>query len=495
MSGQVFLIDDAGAVVARLSAPLLKAQAERDTDKICVTTRTNVGGVNCAVHPFDMNLYAFALSVNTYHRRACAVKAHDIAGRGWDLVSAQTDREGNPKAGAEIRAFLDRPHPRMSLANLLENCEKDFQGLGNAYLEVRRNAAGQPGALEHYPAPTMWVRVDQDGYIQRVNEQHAYLKPFGDPEQRLVPGTSEAQNEMIHLADYDPGSLVYGLPCIISAFGRLALMQLELEYNSQFFGNNAIGRWAVVLEGDWDPDAEEKIREYYQSKVRGQAHRTLVMTSPTGCKVTFQRLDTDAKDSQFRFLRQDSRDEILQAHGVPPLLVGVVETGALGGNVGSEQLKQYRDSVVLPGRERWEAALDSIIEAGWPGCGWVFRFQEYSIDDQQQNATIDNTYLVNRVLTPNEVRARRFPDLGPLPDEYFEAPAGDVLMARMEELQKALRELRAAGENSENGKTRLNAPGSTRKADPVGFTRKCLLNIFERGSVRNRAGSEEGPDV
>lgn len=445
--GRVFLLDGDGQVIARLSTPLLKALADRGTDRIGVTGTTQVGGVPCAARPFDMDLYAFAYTVNTYHRRACAVKAQDIVGRGWELV-AETERDGDARAWDEIRAFLKACHPNMSLTELLVNVEKDYQSLGNGYLEVRRNALGRPAGLEHYQAPTMYVRTDGLGFVQRVRNQAAYLKRFGDLEKRLVPGTQDRQHEMVHLADYDPTSLHYGLPCIMPAFGRLALMQLELEYNSQFFGNSAMGRWAVILEGAWDDDAEDKIKEYFKSKVKGSHHQTLVLNNPDGTKVTFQRLDIDAKDSQFRFLRQDSRDEILQAHGVPPLLVGLVETGALGGNVGSEQLTQYRDSIVIPGQERWNDVINRIIQAGWPNCGWVFELHAYTLDERQLNAQVDQIYLTHRVLTPNEVRATRFPDMEALP----ELPELGALEQKIEALQKALAALMdSAGD--------LNAPG------------------------------------
>ncbi len=503
---RTYLLNDlggAGQMVVSVSTPLLKALAERGTDKIGITAETSIGGVKCAAHPFDQAIYAYAMGINTYHRRACSVKAHHITGMGWDLVPAQTDREGNAKAEAEIREFLTRPHAKMSLAQIMGNCEKDYQGLGNGYLEVRRNVTGKPSKLEHYPSPTMFIRLDDQGYVQKVQNKTAWLKPFGEPEKRAVPGNPALlQNEMVHLADYDSTSPYYGLPCIMPAFGRLVLMQLELEYNSAFFANFAMGRWAVLLEGEFEGDTESVIREHFTAKVKGQPHKTLVLEAPTGGKITFHRLDTDTKDSQFRFLRTDARDEILQAHGVPPMLVGIVETGALGGNVGSEQLKQYRDAIVRTGQERWQNVMDAIIAAGWPDCGWSFRFKEFSIEDQKVNADIDNTYLMGGVLLPNEVRGRRFPDLDPLPDEYLR-PADEPVEQAMEGLRKALRELAAAAAEtapaesriSKFVKTVLNGPGRAQDPGPAGTTHKCLINIFKRGSGRFRAGLGRGHDV
>jgi hypothetical protein len=147
-----------------------------------------------------------------------------------------------------------------------------------------------------------------------------------------------------------------------------------------------------------------------------------------------------ANEGAFRLLRQDTRDEILQAHGVPPLKVGIVQTGKLGGNSASEEMQEYANSIVEPGREKVTARLNSVIELGFGTAECTFEFGPYSTEDEKRNAEVDSTYLDRNVLTPNEVRAKRFPDLPPLPggDEPI-AGAAQPQEQALQEMQRAIR--------------------------------------------------------
>jgi hypothetical protein len=171
----------------------------------------------------------------------------------------------------------------------------------------------------------------------------------------------------------------------------------------------------------------------------------LILETPTGQKVTFQKLTADsAKEASFRMLRVDCRDEIIHAHGVPPQKVGIVETGKLGGNLASEQIKEYKDSIIAPGREMVCEQLDRIIQA-FGTDKLTLNFADYDIEDRVANSKIDAAYLDRNVLTPNEVRANRFPDLEPLEGQdqpLKPATLGDVALIdeSLQQLQRIIRE-------------------------------------------------------
>ncbi len=229
---------------------------------------------------------------------------------------------------------------------------------------------------------------------------------------------------MIHFPRYSPWSPFYGVPSIMPAWNALTAWALLAEYNLQFFANNAVPDYAVILEGEWggsgddesgEAAAVEMIREYFRTHLKGQAHKTMVLEAPTGGKVTFQKLTSDqAKEGSFRLLRKDSRDEIIHAHGVPPQIIGIVETGALGGNVGAEQIGQYKDSIVTPGQKRVAAVSDRLIAEAFEAPELSFEFEEYDAEDREANSRVDSAYLDRRVLLPNEVRNTRFPEMEPL---------------------------------------------------------------------------------
>ena len=80
--------------------------------------------------------------------------------------------------------------------------------------------------------------------------------------------------------------------------------------------------------------------------------------------IEFKRFECEVKEASFRLHRQDNRDEILAAHGVPPYRVGVAETGSLGGNTARESTEIYKRSVIEPRQEMLESMINKHIFVG-----------------------------------------------------------------------------------------------------------------------------------
>lgn len=432
-TGRVYVMDSHSGAICKVNSSLLLEGAvqpaeyqqvfkaigdpkstgsKRLRDKYGIT----LDGAMCAIRPFDFHLYAYATTLNTYHARAIRAKTKDIVGRKWKI----SGDEAGPK-WEQVERFFANAFGELTFGEGMGQVWTDYEALGNGYLEIVPTVKGEePAELSHVPAPETWIRLDGLGFVQQKAGEYAHFRKWGVPEERFQdlhdkdPLKRDGVTSIIHFSRYFPWSPFYGIPSIMPAWNRLALAVLESEYNLQFFNNNAIPDYAVILDGDWEDNAEDTIREYFRTHLKGQAHKTLAMRTPTGGKITFEKLTSDnAKEGSFRLLRTDCRDEILHAHGVPPSKVGIVETGRLGGNAANEQITEYKLSIVDPGREKVTGRLNRLIEVGF-AADLKFEFEEYFIDDVARNATVDGAYLDRRVLTPNEVRAKRFPDLEPL---------------------------------------------------------------------------------
>jgi phage portal protein BeeE len=432
MKVQAFLLDSASMQAVRVSSPLLiqgAAQpaehhylmkavsdpASRGSRALRQKFGTQLDGVQCAGRPFDMALYAYAATINTYHSRAVRAKVKDIAGRPWRITG-----EGQDAAKRRLTEFFRNAFGRRSFGDGLSCVWTDYEALGNGYLEVIPDAAGQPAELAHVPATEVWVRLDGLGYVQQKGGAFAHFRAFGAPAEDfsgLKPEDPLAgeTTALIHFSRYSPWSPFYGIPAIMPAWAAVVLFQLVAEYNLHFFNNNAIPDYAVILEGEVEDGAIDVIREYFKTHLKGQAHKTLCLATPGGGKIRFEKLTSDsAREGSFRLLRQDCRDEILHAHGVPPQKVGIVETGKLGGNLSTEQIEEYKNSIVTPGQEALASRLTQIIEAGFGIPGLRFEFEPFDTEDRKRNAEVDAAYLDRNVLTPNEVRSLRYPQLPPL---------------------------------------------------------------------------------
>ena len=446
--GKVFLLESQQGRVHKVQSPLLlqavanaagfhevmKAASGAETSAVIVDKNgTLVDGVKVHSRPFDFHLYAFALTANTYHARAVRAKVKDVVGRKWEIGGPAAD--DLPSAGEKIRAaeFLDRAFRGQTFSEGLSLIWTDYEALGNGYLEVIPNTKGEPVELRHLPATDVYERLDGLGFVQSRAGAFAHFRLFGaDDAIKAIPETDplgRAKTAVLPFRRYMSFSPVYGIPSIMPAFPSVALMTLIREYQLQFFQNNAVPDYAVLLEGDWEEGAEEKIQQYFRMHLKGQAHKTMVFQLPEGGKIVFEKLSEGTKEGSYQNLWINCRDEIVHAHGIPPQKVGIVETGKLGGNLSTEQKEEYKQTTVEPGQAKAAAAITRLLRDGLKLPKATLQFEPYDTDDREANAKVDQIYLNARVLVPNEVRARRFPGLDPLPggDEPAGAPTvGDM---------------------------------------------------------------------
>lgn len=430
-TGQIYLLDSGTGQICKVNGDLLlggmAASAEhfeirkavddpsigskRLRDKYGIT----LDGVVCASRPFDFSLYAYASTLNTYHGRCIGQKAEDIAGAPWRITG-----DGEDSARQEHADFVDGFYEGASFTEGSTNVWTDYEAIGNGFLEVIPDRRGLAAAGAHIPSTEMWVRLDDLGFVQQKNGIFQHFRKYGLDKSVYAELKKKNTNDPLladditsvwHFKRYFPFSPYYGIPSIMPAWNRMALAVLECEYNLAFFNNNAIPDYAVILEGTWEDDSEQKITEYFKRHLKGKAHKTLAIRTPDGGKITFEQLTGDnAKEGSFRLLRQDCRDEVLHAHGVPPQKVGISQPGRLGTS-NDEQNQNYKNSIVTPGRTKLLTPFKRILQERFPDSKFALEFEPYDTDDVQVNAEVDNTYLRAQVLTPAQVQQKRFPDL------------------------------------------------------------------------------------
>jgi PBSX family phage portal protein len=381
----------------------------------------------CAKPPYNPFELIQLLEINTYHYKCIKQKALDVAG-GFSILETESDKDAdistkknkkkiNDVNRKNIINFLDNCNPMLSFKEICKALMMDFNAVGWAVLEVIRNFKGDIIGLNHIPAHTCRYMLDGTGVVHRRLMKERMFKMFGDTEQKIDPNTGLLANEVIYMFDYSLRSDYYGIPDYIPAIGAM-LANLEIrDFNINFFENGAVPQYAVVLEGgDLDDDTEEVIKAHFRDNIKGvkNAHKTLVISTPEGGKVTFQPLAVDVKDGHFRLYRMDNRDEIIQAHNMPPYRIGIVESGALGGNVAEEMTSIYKNSVIEPLQEILEDKLKKVFsDKGFFGgvTDWKIKFDAIDKDDQMDEISLMKTKAEGAkvakesgVLTPDEIR-------------------------------------------------------------------------------------------
>lgn len=361
------------------------------------TAFLTMGGYKVARRPGGidpMQMWRF-MEWSIAHAGACNSKAKDIIGHGWEwedgIETPQTE---------EIEAVLDR-----SRKALYDIC-RDVEVTGWADIELREYAVGRRlYSLEHVPSWSCWPTLDGERILHRTVD---HLPPVvydtigfesGNPLMVQVNGNTWPTNSY------------YGVPDAVAAFPLIQSIHAAIEYNKEFFERRGGYRWLVILEdpqnqnnAEGDAALVQKIH-YNVSEVGKTGSKTDMLIIPVGDrKVVLHKLDADAQDMNFAEMFNVYRNEILAANEVPPLVANYIETGALGGEVGTEQLVNYRDSTIRPKQEMiWEPALNQIIQYYWPGAPEL-RLKQLFVDERKIFLPIIMDGFDRNIFTVNEVR-------------------------------------------------------------------------------------------
>ncbi|HHN46939.1 MAG TPA: phage portal protein [Planctomycetes bacterium] len=373
--------------------------------------------------PYNLEALAYFLEVNTFHFRCCKAKAVTTAGLGFDFVAPEGVETPNEEHKKALQKFFLHPNEEMTWGEILENVLTDYEALGNGYFEIVRNRLGKgpPSAIYHVPAVTMRVRKDKRGFIQQRNGRMVYFRNFDsnpedvnsfDPRDRRKPRNEwRPLNEIIHLKNYHPRSSYYGLPDFLSAFRALVGNQKAGDFNIQFFENNAVPQYAIIVKGgELAKGTRKRIEEYFREHIKGEAHKTLILEvvqdGDEKVEVEIKPLAVDVKDSSFRMFRSDNAEEIRVAHGVPGRLIGLTEKGGLGGaGEGSTQQEIFKYHVIEPKQSRLEYRINNfLIKRGFGIEDWEIRFKEIDVTDEAKVAEIVQKLVKLGVLTINEGR-------------------------------------------------------------------------------------------
>lgn len=374
---------------------------------------------------------------NPYHLRCINQKIIDAV-NGWKLIFI--DENGN-----EIKQPPQRSTNFNKLDKFFNNCiyeneEDDLLDLlfkvGVDYLtyaigavEVIRNKRGTPVKLRHIPSHTLRIVKDISKFknlnsnykyvIQRVNTQERIFKIFSsDGVKRLrEPNTNKPMTEVVLIRNYHVDGGKYGLPEWLPALKALLGFDKVAHYNINFFENEAVPRFAVIVQGGkLDETSKNEIRSYFKSDLKGikNSNKTLVLTTGHNAEVKLIPLAMDEKDSSFRFYRKDNRDEIIAAHGVPPHRIQIYDSGNSGTYSPSSIFtldKIYKYSVIVPLQRKLETIFNRIIANGFKINNIRFKLNDLDIGEHEQRATImknvataHERYINAGVMTIDEVR-------------------------------------------------------------------------------------------
>lgn len=273
--------------------------------------------------PYDPWLLVCAVEESDALPPNIEAMATNIGGYGVELEALfpredpETGETIKPPPGAEdergrLELFLAAACPELGLAGLQYQVDHDLESTGNGYVEVLRDADGQPAAFEHAPAFTMRlgrlskpILVEQPfrhpvtgeivalprwrrfrTFVQIREGQATYFKQFGDPRfinrrTGLYRTTSWGKDEHGNLMDgteirhfriycaHSP----YGVPRWIGALPQVRCGRQAGELLVDWFDNAPIGaKIAAVAGGVWKDGSLDSAIARIDEMARGTAN-------------------------------------------------------------------------------------------------------------------------------------------------------------------------------------------------------------------------------
>ena len=370
--------------------------------------------------PYDLTELANFYDTNFANHAAIDAKVENIVSMGYDWKMTNSTMNKLEEISGDKLEFAQRKIERLksqmedwleglnnsaTFTGTMERVITDMLATGNGYLEVGRTTSGEIGYIGHIPASTMRVRRLHDGYIQIVSDKVVYFRNFGATNPN--PVTKDPRpNEILHFKEYSPLNTYYGIPDVIAALQAIKGDQFAAQYNIDYFENKAVPRYIVTVKGaQLSPESEERLFRFLQTGLKGQNHRTLYVPLPAdadGNKVEFDMhpVENTVQDGSFRDYRKQNRDDILMAHQVPLSKLGGVDGGAIAASLSQD--RTFKEQVTRPVQRHLNKVMNNIVKEKTDLVELAFK--EATLTDEVALSQINERYLRNQAVTPNEVR-------------------------------------------------------------------------------------------
>lgn len=432
--------------------------------------------------PYNVLYLAQLFDLSPFHHAAVNAKVANVVGLGYrfeetqKLVDKVEDAMGDDskldklrrkiaKGKRELTDYLESMNSDDTFVETMKKIYTDLETTGNAFMEIGRTSSGKIGYIGHIPTITMRIRRHRDGFVQVVYNRYTFFRNYGDIETEDQIGTDPRPNEVIHFKKYAPTNTYYGIPDILSAKNAIAGDEFASRFNLDYFENKAVPRYIITVKGArLSADSERKLLEFFQTGLRGRNHRSLYIPLPSdgeNSRVEFKMEPVEAgiQDSSFKNYSIENRDRIFISHRVPISKVGTPQGMSLAGARDAD--KTFKEQVCKPNQQYLEERINKFVKEITDA--FVLKFNELTLTDEETQSRIDEVYLRNKVIVPNDVRSRK--GIAPRPggDEPIELKPQQASEARTQ----------MTGNRERDQKRTTNAPDIQGEArNPKGEGRK-----------------------
>ncbi|MFD1515656.1 phage portal protein [Halomarina rubra] len=415
--------------------------------------------------PYPPTNLALLLERSETHKACVHAKAQGVSGYGFSIVPHEQTDADSPPGEETIREFwhgadstfqLGPDEQPASPAAVLEQSEVDYQSIGYSAIEILLNdTTATPTGLAHVPAHTIRKRRGDPGYVQVDPDTdiiEGYYAPagarFGDKQVFIdaddgsvgssVADVDTPANELLVERNYSALAPHYGIPDIVPAMQTLLGDIAARQYNVRFFENDAIPRFAVIVEGgELTEDAWTELEAKFDDlRADENSHRGVILEAVSGAAASFEDAHNVSlriepltvgveEDASFIEYRKENEHDILKAHAVPPVIANRTESVNYAN--AEAQRQEFAQSTVRPRQQQKAARLFETLHRTMLGVdGWTIDFHLHGGENEERQAKVDKLRIEGTagVMTVDEARQ----EIG---KEPLGAPLGNMLVSEL----------------------------------------------------------------
>lgn len=318
--------------------------------------------------PFDMRQVSTLQVTNEYHATCLHTEVACTVGLGFmtpelrahlDAKKAgpQMDALGNPKPMPQmptgyVQTNIDKllsPMCHHSWRHTMNSVCEDFWQVANGYLEVVRADPGTDGngpitGLHRIPPWHVFYNIEDANYNYHFEIESdesggtQHFGEFGDLadfwKRQTAYKKTGASSEVVHFSRPTSLSRWYGFPHWLSAVPAIELLTCLKQFKYDFFNNRGVPEFMLFITGaklstaDW-----AKVTEALKSNIgQGNSHKSMALNlSDKEIQIQVEKLVAEGSNNDSLEKTNESYQvSVVTAHGVPPLLAGILIPGKLG---------------------------------------------------------------------------------------------------------------------------------------------------------------------
>lgn len=340
-----------------------------------------------------------------YVVRTCVdVEAADIADE-WEWVArpGHETNEGQDNIRDQCDALLREPNRQMTGHDLVNTIAKEYLITGDSFNEVVYSNVTQ--ADQHIGLTPVEIWPIDSGTMDVIPADETGKLP--DPplpayKQKVRGQTVKfTSNEIIHILDGGQTDRLTGTPRLMSAVILVRIQKYGLLYNLKLFTGQKYPR-AMLNVGDIGQEDLDALLDSCEDQAVENPNEVMFINVPVASLI---KLIDSNRDMEFIDLVRFVERSICAVYRVPPVKLGISETGGAGVIVGRAQLAAYWDGIEEVQRNIAEA-LTMFFRRHYGLKSYMLRFKSGRPALELEKVQTWDLLVKSGIVTVNEIRKK-----------------------------------------------------------------------------------------